>query len=156
MDCNPTDSSVHGIFQARILEWFAIYFSRGSSWPRDQTWVSFTAGRFFTDWAPREAQKNHRIDQMYFLFLVIFSITFSFYSYCRNEVHNAFVVQSLSRVWPFATPWTAAGKTSLSFTISQSLFKFMSTKSMMPSNHLILCCPLLLLPSVFPNIQNVC
>ena len=55
MDCSPPDSSVHGILQARILEWFAIYFSRGSSWPRDQSWVSFTAGRCFTNCATREA-----------------------------------------------------------------------------------------------------
>ena len=45
----------HGIFQSRILEWFAISFSRGSSQPRDQTWVSCRAGRFFTDWATRDA-----------------------------------------------------------------------------------------------------
>ena len=89
---------------------------------------------------------------MYFLFLVIFSITFSFYSYCRNEVHNAFVVQSLSHVQLFTTPWTAAHQASLSFTISQSLFKFMSIQSLMPSNHLILCHPLLL-PSIFPSIR---
>ena len=43
-DCNPPGSSVHGIFQARILEWVAISFSRGSSWPRDRTWVSHIAG----------------------------------------------------------------------------------------------------------------
>ena len=48
------DSSVHGILQARILEWIAIFFSRGSSWPRDQTWVSHIAGRFLTIWATRE------------------------------------------------------------------------------------------------------
>ena len=58
--CNPTDcslsgSSVHGIFQARILMWVAIPFSRRSSWPRDRTWVSHIAGRFFTVWATREA-----------------------------------------------------------------------------------------------------
>ena len=50
------------------------------------------------------------------------------------------------------TPWTAARHTSLSFTISRSLLKLMSIKSMMPSNHLILCHPLLLLPSIFPSI----
>ena len=49
MDCSPPGSSVHGILQARILEWVVISFSRGSSQPRDQTWVSYTAGRFFTD-----------------------------------------------------------------------------------------------------------
>ena len=49
MDCSPAGSSVHEIFQARILEWVAISFSRGSSQPRDRTWVSCTAGRSFTD-----------------------------------------------------------------------------------------------------------
>ena len=61
-------------------------------------------------------------------------------------------VQSLSRVRLFATPWTAAPQASLSFTISQSLLKLMSIESMMPSNHLILCHPLLL-SSVFPSIR---
>ena len=54
MDCSPPGSSVHGILQAKILEWVAIPFSRGSSWPRDQTWVSCIACRFFTIWATRE------------------------------------------------------------------------------------------------------
>ena len=55
--CNPVahpGSSVHGILQARILEWVAISFSRRSSWPRDRTWVSYFAGKFFTVWATRE------------------------------------------------------------------------------------------------------
>ena len=55
MDYSPPGSSVHGILQARILEWVAIPFSRGSSQPRDQTLVSCIAGRFFTIWATREA-----------------------------------------------------------------------------------------------------
>ena len=59
--------------------------------------------------------------------------------------------QSLSHVWLFATSWTAAHQASLSITNSQSLLKFMSIESVMPSNHLILCHPLLLLPSIFPN-----
>ena len=63
------------------------------------------------------------------------------------------VVQSLSHVQPFATPWIEAYQAPLSFTISQSLLRFMSTESVMPSNHFILCCPLLLLPSVFPSIR---
>ena len=62
-------------------------------------------------------------------------------------------VQSLSCVQLFATPWTAAHQASLSITSSQSLLKFMSNESVMPSNHLILCCPLLLLPSIFPSIR---
>ena len=55
MDCSPPGFSVHGILQARILEWVAIPFSGGSSQPRDQTQVFYIAGRFFTTWASREA-----------------------------------------------------------------------------------------------------
>ena len=62
-------------------------------------------------------------------------------------------VLSLSRVWLFVTPWTAARQASLSFTISQSLLKLMSIESVMPSNHLILYHPLLLPPSIFPSIR---
>ena len=62
-------------------------------------------------------------------------------------------VQSLSRVWLFATPWAAACQASLFITNSQSPPKPMSIESVMPSNHLILCCPLLLMPSVFPSIK---
>ena len=63
------------------------------------------------------------------------------------------VVQSLSPVQLFATPWTAARQAPLSYTISWSLLKLMSIGWMMPSNHLILCRPLLLLPSVFPSMR---
>ena len=62
-------------------------------------------------------------------------------------------VQLLSHVQFFATPWTAACQASLSITNSQSLLKLMSITLVIPSNHLILCCPLLLLPSVFPSIR---
>ena len=58
MDCSPPGSSVHGIFQAIILEWIAVSFSRGSSQPRNWTWISCIAGRFFTDWVMRENQKG--------------------------------------------------------------------------------------------------
>ena len=71
---------------------------------------------------------------------IIFSIQFS-------------SVQSLSHVRLFVTPWTAARQASLSITNSWSLLKFMSIESVMPSNHLILCRPLLLLPSIFPSIR---
>ena len=57
MDCSQPGSSVHGIFQARILEWVAIFFSRGSSQRRDQTHISYITGGFFTVWATREAQE---------------------------------------------------------------------------------------------------
>ena len=62
-------------------------------------------------------------------------------------------VQLLSRVQLFETPWTAAHQATLSITNSQSLLKLMSFKSVMPSNHLILCHSLLLLPSIFPGIR---
>ena len=62
-------------------------------------------------------------------------------------------VQPLSCVWLFATPWTAACQTPLSFTIFQSLLRFLSIELVMLSNHLVLYCPLLLLPSIFPSIS---
>ena len=62
-------------------------------------------------------------------------------------------VQSLSRVRLYATPWTVVGQASLSITNSRSLLKLMSIASVMPSSHLILCCPLLLPPSIFPSIR---
>ena len=65
-------------------------------------------------------------------------------------------VQSLSSVRLFVTPWTAVREASLSITNSQSLLKLMYIKSVMPSNHLILCGPLLLPPSIFPSIRVFC
>ena len=63
------------------------------------------------------------------------------------------VVQSLCRIWPLVALWTAAHQASLSFSSSLSLLKLMSIESVMPSKHLTLCCPLLLLPSIFPGIR---
>jgi len=73
----------------------------------------------------------------------------------RNAMTNlvVIVVQSLSHLQLFVTPWTAACQASLSFIISWSLLKLMSIESVMPSNHLILCHPLILLPSIFPKIR---
>ena len=70
-----------------------------------------------------------------------------------NTFSNTCSVQSLSHVWLFATPWTAACHASLSITKSWSLLKLMCIELVMPSNHLILCHPLLLLPSLFPSIR---
>ena len=97
-DCSPLDSSVHGIFPARILEWLAKPFSRGSSPPRDRTCISCTAAKFFP--------LSHLGSPTY---------KFQFSS-----------VQSLSRVRLFATPWTAARQASLSITNSWSWLKFTS------------------------------
>ena len=72
--------------------------------------------------------------------------------YCSQLWHKISSVQSLSCVWLFATPWTAACQASLSIANSWSLLNFMSIESMMPSNHLIPCHPLLL-PSILPSIR---
>ena len=66
MDCSLQGSSVHGIFHARVLEWVAISFSRGFSWPRDQTRVSHTAGRQFTIWAMRKKIVQFSLSLSYF------------------------------------------------------------------------------------------
>ena len=76
-----------------------------------------------------------------------------FYFICRKPALVFSSVQLLSRVQLFATPWIAARQASLSISNSRSLLKLMSIKLVMPSNHLILCRPLLLLPSIFPSIR---
>ena len=68
-------------------------------------------------------------------------------------IYYVVIVLLLSHVWFFATSWTLAPQAPLSSTISQSLLKFMSIESVRPSNHLILCCPLLLLPLIFPSMR---
>ena len=73
--------------------------------------------------------------------------------HCTFLGRGVVLVQVLSPVWLFATPWTAARQASLSVTNSWSLLKLTSIKSVMPSSHLILCPPLLLLPSIFPSIR---
>ena len=131
MDCSPSRllSSVHGILQARILEWGVIPFSRVSSQHRDQTWVTCIADTFFF-FLPSESPRKPRC-----IFIEV-SVQFS-----RSVVSDS------------ATPWIVASQASLSITNSQSLHKLMSIESVMPSNHLILCCPLLLPPSIFPSIR---
>ena len=137
IDYSPQGSSVHGIFQARILEWVVISFSRGSSQPRDWTQVSCIAGRFFTVWVTREA---------YSLLLLLSRFkscptlcdpidssppgspvpgilqartlewaAISFSSAWKWKVKG----KSLSRVWLFVTPWTAAYKAPLSMGFSR-------------------------------------
>ena len=77
--------------------------------------------------------------------------TFPETNFTRNNL--VVVVHLLSRVWLFATPWTVARQASLAITNSRSLLKLMSIELVMPSNHLIFCRPLLLLPSIFPIIR---
>ena len=128
LNYSPPGPSVHRILLARILEWVTISFSRGSSWPRDQTLHLLKSSA-----------------------LQVYSLPLSHQGSPWSE--DFVVVQSISYVRIFATPWTVARLAPLSFTISQSLLKLMSIESVMLSNHLILCCPLLLLPSIFPSIK---
>ena len=87
--------------------------------------------------------------------LLYWTFLFSNKMYVQSElrVFQFRSVQLLSRVQLFATPWNAACQASLSITNSQSSFKLTSIESVIPSNHLILCHPLLLLPSIFPSIR---
>ena len=93
----------------------------------------------------------------WFIFIIRFSLSLFFFftvPHGLRYLSSLFSsVQSLSRVWLFATPWTAAHQASLSITNSQSLLRLMSVRSVIPSNHLILCCPPFLPPSVFPSIK---
>ena len=86
-------------------------------------------------------------------FLIILFFTVKFWESFILDIVVIVIVQSLSHIQTFVTSWTAARQSSLSFTISRSLLKLMSIESVMPSNHLILCHPLLLLPSIFPSIR---
>ena len=82
MDCSPPGSSVHGILQAKILEWVVISFSRGSSWPRDWTRVSCLAGGFFTTEPPRKASLSLFLVylELFFAFLLCLFLQWNFYS----------------------------------------------------------------------------
>ena len=71
-DCSPPGSSVHGILQARILEWVAMPFGRWSSQPRDRTWVSHTEGRFFTIWATRKVPSTREDKPIFRLWILSF------------------------------------------------------------------------------------
>ena len=249
MDCRLPCSSIHGIFQARVLEWVAISFSRGSSRPRDRTRVSHIVGRHFTICATREVPVSERFlaKSSNHIFINNANILAKRYPWlslsqpcmwkhcvcnpmdcslpgasvhgvgCHSLLQGIFLtqgsnlclrptlqadwlpselpgkphspgalsnpgiepgssalqvdsllsyppgkphvntndssnVQSLSRVQLFGIPWTAAPQASLSFTISQSLLKLISIRSVMPPNHLILC-HALLLPSIFHSIR---
>ena len=92
-------------------------------------------------------EKKRKTLDSFYCYIFKSTIIFFYYILVSQSVH------SLSRVRLFVTPWTAAHQASLSFIVSKSLLKFMSTESVMLSKHLILCHPLLLLPSVLPSIR---
>ena len=97
-----------------------------------------------------------KVRNSFFLFCETGAVSLKMYAYLTWPLVNILVrwfsIQLFSRVWLFATPWTTAHQASLSITNSWSLPKLMSIESVMPSSHLILCCSLLLLPSIFPSI----
>ena len=113
MDCSLPRSSVHGIFQARILEWVAISFSRGSSWPRDRTWVYLHCRQTLY-------HLSHQ-GNPYFMLLLLFMLpVYSWEKEWKRTWQNAWQlvnsaagymeveVKWLSHVWLFATTWTVA------------------------------------------------
>ena len=125
--CDPMDYTVHGILQARILEWVAYPFASRSSRPRNQTGVSTLQ----VDSLPAELPGKPNVSK---------------------EDFNQFS----SVAQPYLTlcdPWTAAHQASLFITNSWSLLKLMSIELVMPFKHFILCRPLLLPPSIFPSIR---
>ena len=128
MDWLLSGSSVHGTLQARILEWVAIPSSRGSSWPRDLTWVSYTAGGF---WATQ--------GRLYYCGVHFKNAGCQKSPFLRQQKKKtkpwvwSSVQFSRSVVSDSATPWTAAHQASLSITNSQTLLKLTSIESVMPS-----------------------
>ena len=106
-------------------------------------------------YSSRVSEKSSQWMTASFLSWVIWGTSDSWSLAPQNMVFQFSSVQSLSRVWLFATPWTTERQASLSITNSRSPSKPTSIESVMPSNHLILCCPLLLLPSIFPSIKVV-
>ena len=137
IDGSPPGSPIPGILQARTLEWVAISFSSAWKWKVKVKSLSHV-WLLATPWiAAYQAPPSMGFPRQEYW----------------SGVPLPSPVLSLSRVQLFVTPRTAAHQASLSFTISQSLLKLMSIKSVMPSDHLILCYTLLLLPSVFLSIR---
>ena len=162
LECSPPGSSVHGILQARILEWVDVPYSSGSSWCRDQTGISYFAGRLFTSEPPRNPICVYTVLIFFIYMYLYFYFTFfagsfsiltdlKFCSSCCILIYIV-VVQSLSRVWVFETSWTQLQHTSpprLLLSPSLNLLKPMCIESVMLANHLILCLPLPLWHTIF-------
>ena len=170
MDCSLPGSSIHGIFQAKILEWVASHFLLQGIFPTHR-WNTCLLHLLPWSWI-----LYHFLKYFYCLlclFLCVISLAFWFKIYfsifkglylCLGSYHcNAFYndissiqfssVQLLSHVCLFATTWLAARQTSLSITNSRNSLRLTSTDLGMPSSHLILCHPFLLLPQIPPSIR---
>ena len=129
MNCSLQGSSAHGDCPARILEWVAFPSSRGSAQPRDQTQVSHIAGRFFTNWATREAKNAEVGSQSLFQQIFLTQESSKHLLYCRQILYQlpyqgspAWVLSSFSCVWFFVTPWTVAPKAPLSVGFSRQKY----------------------------------
>ena len=122
MDYSLSGPSVHGILQARIVKWVTIPFSRGSSWLRDGTQVSYTAGRFLTAWATREAPWEVHIP-----FLLLFLLLYPNVLSNRHSFVYLFSEQLL-RAPLYLTNCLFLGAYESVITDDWSYFKFMSTK----------------------------
>ena len=120
IDCSPPDSSIHEIFQATVLKWVAISFSRASSWPRDQIQVSCHAGRRFTVWATREALSKSEQKSRWVFFLECPKLLGSFRAQqkapCPRGLVHAPGQAHLSRahlgLFPSPCPWASESKRS--------------------------------------------
>ena len=131
---DPCADSVTDSGQGVTSRFAATIYLLSRNYVTGQLCLTALPARYYSDWW------DHTISK--FKFLLWWEIAHQFIS-----------VQSLSCVQLFATPWTAARQASLSISNSWSLIKFMSIELVMPSNHLVLCCPLLLLPSIFHSIR---
>ena len=112
MDCSPQGSFVHGILQARILQWVAIPFSRGSSWLRDRTWVSCITGRFFTIWVTRVTHRRTVQWPNHLLFKILRTYVIDCADVCsKTDIlkiyvwRNAVTVQGLKLCLPRQRVW---------------------------------------------------
>ena len=199
MDCSPPGSFVHGLLQARILEWVAIVLSHNWSevnslsrvwlfatpqtvpyqappsvgFSRQEYWsgLPFPSPRDLPDTGIERRSPSLRADTLLYSFHSVFPLTDKdkrlmevFWwerltggengSCSHGRVHAQFSsLQSLSRVWLFATPWIAACQASLSITNTRSSLRLASIELVMPSSHLTLCRPLFLLPAIPPSIR---
>ena len=120
-------------------------FFHQSTWTNSSWLLAREQALFSSVWLRQGLSKHSLLNLSAFADFILFNFSSSFLW--------RFVFQSPSHIWLFATPWTATQQASVTFTNSWKLLKPMSIESVMTSSHLILCYPLLLLPSVFPSIS---
>ena len=148
MNYSQPGSSVHGILQARILKWVAML-----SFRETQRSNLHLLSRLHWQAGSLPLLSPGKPCQRIRMLLLLRGHPLGFLTGKTGVLEGFSSVQSLSHVQLFATPWTTAHQASQSITNCQSLPKPMSIESVMPSNYLILCRPLLLLPSIFPSIR---